>query len=88
MDWIAREIVHTFRSLRRDLVFTAIVVATLALGIGGNTALLGVVKVIFFSHVPFPEPDRLLRLEASYRHPDGSISRVTIRGREYNVLER
>lgn len=88
MDWITRELLHALRSLRRNPMFAAIVVATLALGIGGNTLLLGVIKATFFSRLPFPQAGRVLRLEASYRNPDGSISTVTIRGREYNVLEQ
>ena len=76
MDWITRELLHALRSLRRNPMFAAIVVATLALGIGGNTLLLGVIKATFFSRLPFPQAGRVLRLEASYRNPDGSIKRL------------
>jgi putative ABC transport system permease protein len=88
MSWIGRELAYVLRSLRRDAAFTSIVIATLALGIGGNSLLLGVVKATFFSRLPFPESDRVLRLLVSYRNPDGSRSTVTVRGREYGVLEK
>jgi putative ABC transport system permease protein len=82
------EFKHVLRALRRDAGFTAIVVLTLALGIGGNAAILGVANTTFFGRLPFSESNRILRLLTSYRRPDGSISTVTVRGREFNVLEK
>jgi hypothetical protein len=38
MEWIVGEFVHTLRSLRRNPMFAGIVLATLALGIGGTEA--------------------------------------------------
>jgi putative ABC transport system permease protein len=86
MERLRRQTRQAIRSLLRDWGFSAIVVVTLALAIGGNSAIFGVAKVTFHSRLPFPESTRIARLYGAYRNADGSVSEVTIRGREFNVL--
>jgi predicted permease len=49
-----------FRSLAKSPGFAAVVLLTLALGIGVNTSMYTLVDVLFFRTVPFPRAERLL----------------------------
>ncbi|MGD8816445.1 MAG: ABC transporter permease [Acidobacteriota bacterium] len=53
---------QTFRSLRRSPGFAAVVIATLAVGIGANTVMFTVLDGVLLSPLPYENPDRLVRL--------------------------
>jgi putative ABC transport system permease protein len=59
LDDLARDVGFALRMLRRAPGFTAVVVATLALGIGANTAVFSVVRSVLLRPLPFPEEERL-----------------------------
>jgi predicted permease len=61
---LRRDLILAFRGLARRPTFTATVVATLALGIGANTAVFSVVDAVLLRPLPYPAPERLLALWA------------------------
>jgi predicted permease len=65
MQSLAYDLRHAFRHLRRAPLFTALVVATLALAIGANTAIFSVVNAVVLRPLPYPQADRLVLLYES-----------------------
>ncbi len=53
---------YALRSVRGAPLFSGVVVLTLALGIGATTAAWSVVEEVVLRPLPYPEPDRLVRV--------------------------
>jgi putative ABC transport system permease protein len=71
IDGLVADLKYAFRSLRRTPTFTTVVVITLALGIGANTAIFSVVRGVLLKQLPHREGDRLLYLRHSMDGPGG-----------------
>jgi len=57
-----QDIQFALRTFRKSPGFTLAVLITLALGIGGNTAIFSVIDGVLLHPIPFPDPDRLVAL--------------------------
>jgi putative ABC transport system permease protein len=62
MDHLARDVRHACRLLLRAPAFTVAAVATLALGIGANTAIFSLVKTVMLQPLPYADPGALVIL--------------------------
>src|SRR6185295_209427 len=59
---LARDVRYAARGLRRDRVFTLVVLATLAVGIGISTAIFSVVRGVILKPLPYLEPDQIVTI--------------------------
>jgi len=81
---LAQDVRYAIRTLRRTPVFTGVVVATLALGIGGITAVFTVVQAVLLAPLPYEEPGRLVRV---YQHERNDPStRFVVSARHFREL--
>jgi predicted permease len=63
LDMLARDLRLALRGVRRRPGFTLAVVLTLALGIGANTAIFGVVDGVLIKPLPYPDAGELVSLQ-------------------------
>jgi putative ABC transport system permease protein len=82
IDSLIQDTRYTLRGLRKNLGFTAVVVLTLALGIGANTAVFSVVYAALLKPLPYPAAERLFSVEVAIPGQN-QFSRMPVRIQDY-----
>ncbi|HET9307661.1 MAG TPA: ABC transporter permease, partial [Candidatus Sulfotelmatobacter sp.] len=80
MGTLFQDVRYGLRVLVTKPAFTIVAVLTLALGVGANTAIFSIVNAVLLRSLPFPDPDRLVRI---YFNNPG----VGLRGVRFSVPE-
>ena len=94
MNWesIRGDIKQAFRGYRRSPLFAALTIASLALGIGANTAMFAVVQAVLLQPLPYHEPGSLITIwsdNTSNSEPNNPVSPANVEAfRSAPSLER
>ncbi|MCZ6915896.1 MAG: ABC transporter permease [Gemmatimonadetes bacterium] len=84
MDQLRQDLTFAFRSMARNSGYTAMAIATLALGIGANTAIFSVVDSVLLRPLPYHDHERIVRGWAN--QPTEGIEHFSFRVVEYQQL--
>ena len=76
---LGRDLRHAARLLAREPGYTAVALLGIALGIGATTTLFSVAYGVLLKPLPWPEPDRLVRLVPGSGHLTHMPSHIYVR---------
>jgi len=76
LDDLRQDLRYGVRSAVRAPLFSLLAIVTLALGIGANAAVFGVVKSVLLNALPYADAERLVRVYA--RMEDGTMERSSM----------
>ena len=84
IDEIAQDFRDAVRQVRRNPGYATVVAATLAVGIGGTTAVFSVLHAVLLAPLPYEEPGRLVRIYQA--EPGRPETRHYLTGAHFSML--
>jgi len=88
LETFAQDVRHTLRLLRRAPGFTFTALATIALGIGLNTAIFSVAYGVLWRPLPYPDPDRLIMITSAQQTQTGVKTFTTWSPVSYDAIRQ
>src|SRR5580658_6203947 len=77
METVTGDVRFALRTLWKNKGFSAIAIAALALGIGANTAIFTVVNAVLLEPLPYPEPERIMKVGRQFNRDVGYSISIT-----------
>ena len=77
---------YAIRALTRRPLFTAVILLTLALGIGSNVAIFSVADAVLFRPLPFKDPEELAFVWT--RLPATNVARSLVSGPDFRDYQQ
>lgn len=73
MKFVKQDVQYALRQFRKSPTLTIVAVATLALGIGANTAFFRILNATLFRPLPYPDESRIVHLKETATKSGGSM---------------
>jgi predicted permease len=70
LERFLQDVRFAMRSLRRNAAFSAVVIVTLALGIGANSAIFSIVNDVLLRPLPYPKSDAIVHISLLWKSGD------------------
>ena len=85
---LVQDLRYGVRVLRRNPVFAATAIATLALGVGGALAVFNVVNGVLLRPLPYTDPERVSMIWITMRRDDGNVSQLPLTSGYFADIEQ
>lgn len=85
MDSLIQDVRYAWRMMLKSRGFTLIVIMTMALGVGANTAVFSVVKSVLLNPLPYPDSGRLVQV--TFNQPGAGLNNVPFSGPELEDIQ-